>query len=68
MVMTEVALELQGMKRAHVEAMGIQSQGFQLELERVKKKLDLVESRLAALEEELRLLKNRKCACKYRAK
>ncbi len=53
MVMTEVALELQGIKQAHEEAMGIQRQSFQLELERIKEKLEIVE-------EEVRLLKSRK--------
>lgn len=60
MVMTEVALDLQGIKRAYAEAMEIQGQSFQLELERVKEKLELIESKSALLEQELRLLKNRK--------
>ena len=53
MVMTEVALELQGIKQAHEEAMRIQRQSLQLELERIKEKLEIVE-------EEVRLLKCRK--------
>ncbi len=53
MVMTEVVLELQGIKQAHEEAMGIQRQSFQLELKRIKEKLEIVE-------EEVRLLKSRK--------
>lgn len=60
MVMTEVALEVQGIKRAHEEAMRIQRQSFQFELERVKERLEMVESRSVALEEEIRSLKNRK--------
>lgn len=59
-VMTEVAQKLQGIKPAHEEAMGIQGQGFQLELERVKEKLEIVESKAVVLEKEVQLLKGRK--------
>ena len=59
-VMTEVAHELQGIKHAHEEAMGIQRQGFQLELEKVKEKLEMVESRAVELEKGVQLLKSRK--------
>lgn len=53
MVMTEVALELQGIKQAHEEAMTIQRQSLQLELERMKQKLEIVEG-------EVKFLKSRK--------
>lgn len=59
-VMTEVAHELQGIKHAHEEGMGIQRQGFQLELEKVKEKLEMVESRAVELEKGVQLLKSRK--------
>ena len=53
MVMTEVALELQGIKQAYEEAMTIQRQTLQLELEKMKQKLEIVEG-------EVQLLKSRK--------
>ena len=59
-VMMEVALELQGIKQAHEEAIGIQRQSFQLKLERVKEKLEMVESQSVGLEEEVRSLKSPK--------
>ena len=61
-VMLEVGHELQAIKMAHAEAMEVQRQGFQLELEKVKEKLGLVESRSETLEEELGLLKALKVA------
>lgn len=55
--MTEVGRELQVLKLAHAEAMEVQKQGFQLEFEKVREKLGLVESRSETLDGELRLLK-----------
>lgn len=56
----EVAHELQGIKQAHKEEMRIQRQCFQLKLERVKEKLEIVKSRLVALEKEVRSIKSLK--------
>ena len=53
MVMTEVALELQGIKQTHEEEMGKQRYDLQLELEKVKEKLEIVESRAVLLEQEV---------------
>lgn len=59
-VMSEVGRELQVIKRAHAEAMEVQRQGFQCELEKVREKLELVELKSEAFEEELGLLKSLK--------
>ena len=49
MVMTEVALELQGIKQVHEEAMTIQRQSLQVELERMKQKLEIIEGEVQVL-------------------
>ena len=55
--MTEVVHKLQNIKFMYEKAMKIQRQGFQLELEKVKKKLEMVESKAVVLETEVELLK-----------
>ena len=57
-VMLEVAHELQGSRQTQEVAMEAQRRSLQLELERVKEKLEMVESRSVALEEEIRSLKS----------
>ena len=59
-VMSEVGRELQIIQMAQAEAMEVQRRGFQSELEKVREKLELVESRSEALKEELELLKTLK--------
>lgn len=56
----KVVLELQNIKQAHIKAMEIQKQSFQLELKRIKEKLEIVESRLIVLKKEVRLIKSLK--------
>ena len=51
MLMTEVTLELQGIKQAYGEVIGIQRQSFQLKFKRIKEKLEIVK-------EEVQVLKN----------
>ena len=57
-VMLEVAHELQGSRQTQEVAMEAQRRSLQLELERVKEKLEMVESRSVALEEEIWSLKS----------
>ena len=57
MIIIEVALKVQGIKQAHKEAIGIQRQNFQFKLEKLKKKLEIVESKSIALKEEIQVLK-----------
>ena len=65
-VMQEVAHELQGMRQAQEEAMEAQRRCFQLELEKVKEELELVESRSSALEKEIKSLRAQKMAQEQR--
>ena len=59
-VMQEVARELHTIRQAHEEAMEAQRCGFQMELEKVREGLRLVESRSKTLEYEISSLKGRK--------
>ena len=65
-VMLEVAHELQGMRQAQDEAMEVQRRSFQLELEKVKEELELVESRSSAFEKEIESLRAQKIAQEQR--
>ena len=56
-VMQEVGRELQVIKQRQEEAMKAQRQSFQMELERVRGKQELWESKSKMLEDEIRLLK-----------
>lgn len=58
MFIMEFAQELQDIKYAYKEAMEIQRQSFQLKLEKINKKLEMVEFRVIVLEKEVQLLKN----------
>ena len=59
-VMQEVARELQAIRQAHEEAIEAQRHSFQMELERVREKLQQVESRSMTLENEINSLKAQK--------
>lgn len=59
-VMQEVARELQPIRQAHEKAIEAQRHSFQMELERVKEKLQQVESRSTTLENEINSLKAQK--------
>lgn len=59
-VMQEVARELQGIRQAHEEAIEAQRHSFQMKLERVREKLQQVESRSTTLENEINSLKAQK--------
>lgn len=64
--MLEVAHELQGMRQAQEEAMEAQRRSFQLELEKVKEELELVESRSSALKKDIESLRAQKRAQEQR--
>ena len=64
--MQEVTHDLQSMRKAQEEAMEIQKQYFQLELEKVKEELELLESRSCALEKKIKSLKAQKIAQEQR--
>ena len=55
--MQEVGPELQVIKQRQEEEMEAQRQSFQIELERVRGKLELWESKSKMLENEIRLMK-----------
>lgn len=57
MIMQKVARELQAIRQAHEEAIEAQRYSFQMELERVRWKLQQIESRLTTLENEINSLK-----------
>ena len=59
-VMLEFAHALQDMRQTQEEAMEAQRRIFQLELEKVKEELELVESRSSALEKKIESLKAQK--------
>lgn len=61
-VMLEVAHELQGNRKAQEEAMEVQRQGFQFELERVRGELELFALRATALEKEIEFTSTQKPA------
>lgn len=56
-VMSEVGHEFRIIKTAQAEAIEVQRRGFQSDLEIVREKLELVESRSESLEKELKALK-----------
>lgn len=62
--MMKVAQELQNIKYAYKKTIRIQRQGFQLELEKINKKLEMVESRAIVFEKKVQLLKNYKLLLK----
>lgn len=55
-------MRLQGIRQAQEEAMEVQRRSFQLELEKVKGELELVEARSSALEKEIESLRAQKTA------
>ena len=55
--MSEVGCELQVIRMANAEAMEVQKRAFQLELDKMREKLELVESRSETLGGGLRILK-----------
>lgn len=57
-VMQEVAREIQIIKQIQKETMEAQGLSFQMELERVRGKLELFESKTKSLEDEIKLLKS----------
>lgn len=56
-VMSEVGYELRIIKTAQAEAIEVQRRGLQSDLEIVREKLELVESKSESLEKELKALK-----------
>lgn len=60
MIMEEVARELQAIRQAQEEAIEAQRHGFQMELERVREKLQQVESQSTTLKSEIESLKTQK--------
>lgn len=59
-VMLEVIRKLQVIKQAHKEVMEAQRESFQVELERIKKKLQMGETQSVGLENEIKTLKAQK--------
>lgn len=59
-VMLEVIRKLQVIKQAHKEVMEAQRVSFQVELERIKKKLQMGETQSVGLENEIKTLKAQK--------
>ena len=55
--MTEVIFKVQWIKQAHEKAIRIQRQNFQFKLEKLKKKLEIVEFKSVTLEEKIWILK-----------
>lgn len=59
-VILEVTREFQVIKQAHEEVIEAQSESFQVELERIREKLQMVETRSVGLENEIKTLKAQK--------
>lgn len=59
-VMLEVIRKLQVIKQAHKEVMEAQRESFQVELERIKKKLQMGETQSVGLENEIKTLEAQK--------
>lgn len=59
-VIIDIALRLQGIKQGNKKEIGISKQSFQLKLEKIKEKLEIVESQLIAFKEKVGSLKSLK--------